>query len=404
MARMKLTQRAVDGLRTPDPSGEQRLYWDTEMRGFGVLCSGTSDVKTYVVKGSVEGRGVRRTLGRANVLSLAEARLRAKEMMVSFYGGNDPKVKRAGNATLRLALEQYLAARQNLTRRSRDSYRETIHRYLASWLDRPLRSITRDMVEQRHRGIAEEIAASERSSGHAAANNAMRVLRALWNFTADRNADLGVSPVRLKGQWHHVHPRERHLGGSDLPAFYRAVMQLPSAVGRDYLLLLLFTGMRRREATSLRWADVDLIQKVIHVGAAKTKSRRKLDLPMTDFVFDLLVARRAVGKTEYVFPASSRSGHIEEPRYFLDQVAESGAARVSAHDLRRTFITVAESCDISPIALRALVNHSLGQDVTSGYIQMTAERLRLPAQKVSDRIKMLCGVAEPEGPKVARIR
>jgi hypothetical protein len=41
----------------------------------------------------------------------------------------------------------------------------------------------------------------------------------------------------------------------------------------------------------------------------------------------------------------------------------------------RTF-TVAEATDISPMALKALVNHSLGSDVTSGYIQITAERLR----------------------------
>jgi hypothetical protein len=46
------------------------------------------------------------------------------------------------------------------------------------------------------------------------------------------------------------------------------------------------------------------------------------------------------------------------------------------------------------MALKAPANHSLGKsDVTSGYIQMTVERLRRPAQQVGDRLMELCGIA-----------
>src|SRR5690606_19870670 len=120
---------------------------------------------------------------------------------------------------------------------------------------------------------------------------------------------------------------------------------------------------------------IDFAQHVIRLPATNTKAGRKLDLPMTDVVYDLLVARRAMGREgPFVFPADSRSGHIEEPAYPLDLVAQATGIRVSAHDLRRTFVTAAESADISPLALSALVNHSLGRDVTSGYVVMTAER------------------------------
>ena len=67
------------------------------------------------------------------------------------------------------------------------------------------------------------------------------------------------------------------------------------------------------------------------------------------------------------------------------------------HDLRRTFVTVAESTDISVYALKALVNHSLGTGVTESYINMTPERLREPAQKVCDKLCALCGVDVPTG-------
>ena len=47
MATIKLTEKAVARLAAPTASGKQELYWDETQAGFGVLCSGVSDVKTY---------------------------------------------------------------------------------------------------------------------------------------------------------------------------------------------------------------------------------------------------------------------------------------------------------------------------------------------------------------------
>jgi len=63
--------------------------------------------------------------------------------------------------------------------------------------------------------------------------------------------------------------------------------------------------------------------------------------------------------------------------------------------LRRTFVTIAEGSDISPLALKALVNHALGNDVTSGYVRLTVDRLREPTQRVCDRLKALCKIEAP---------
>jgi hypothetical protein len=56
------------------------------------------------------------------------------------------------------------------------------------------------------------------------------------------------------------------------------------------------------------------------------------------------------------------------------------------------------------LALKALVNHSLGKDVTEGYIQMTAERLRVPAQRVADRLKSLIGIESVGGANVVKLK
>jgi hypothetical protein len=53
--------------------------------------------------------------------------------------------------------------------------------------------------------------------------------------------------------------------------------------------------------------------------------------------------------------------------------------------LRRTFATLAESLDLSRFTVKELLNHKQhDNDVTSGYIVLTVERLRVPMQKITD--------------------
>jgi integrase len=406
MSTIKLTERSVERLTAPDPSGKQVLHWDSDLRGFGVLVSGVTNTKTYVVQRAISGKTRRITIGPTNVGTLTEARSRAEKVLGDFYKGIDPKSGRKGAMTLRDALDAYLDARKSLKAKTARDYRTGVERYLAPWLDLALKDITGEMIELRHRSLQVEIAERGRYGGKGAANNAIRALGTLWKFAEEREPDLPKNPVkRMERQWFPIHSRERLVKSDNLPAFYRAVMELPSAVHRDYLLLLLFTGMRRSEAATLTWDDVDFAQRLIRVPSQRTKMGRKLDLPMSSFVHDLLVARRAVGVASpfIFFSATSKSGHVNEGKS-LAMVAEATGIKISAHDLRRTFLTVAESADISVMALKALVNHTLGGDVTSGYVVMTTERLRAPCQQICDRLKELCQVEAVEGQNVARMR
>jgi integrase len=156
----------------------------------------------------------------------------------------------------------------------------------------------------------------------------------------------------------------------------------------------LFTGLRRTAAASLTWDQIDFTEKVIRVPWQRTKHKRdEFKLPMSDFVYDLLKRRSEIGG-EFVFPANSKGGHIAEPAYPLGVlVAEKTGIEVSAHDLRRDFITAAENTDMSAYALKALVDHILPEsDVTAGYMKMTVARLREPMQRVCDQLKAWCRI------------
>jgi integrase len=430
---VKLNKRFIDKLKTDPP--KQVFYWDANLPAFGVLTSAeTGKALSYIVQGRIDGRGVRRKVGRVDVLNLADAREEAKRILVGFGAAIDPRQKKEVGATLLDVLEGYLKASTKLKPRSVEFYRDTVTRHFSNWLGMPITSITRDMVERRHLQIAAEVEARDRDdnaerakrhlhlaerneqswpeaakrhrmrfqaardreprSGHGVADGAMRCLRALWNFAADKSP-IGTNPVRLKRQWFKSPRRETLVKADDMAKFYAAITELKSPICRDFISLLLFTGLRRREAASLRWTDVDLKARIVRIPASNTKTGKKLDLPMSDFVFDMLTARRALGNTVFVFPANSASGHIEEPKFALDQVASACGVKVSSHDLRRSYITAAESCDISPLALKSLANHAVGNDVTAGYVVMNVERLREAAQRVADRLKELCGMAKP---------
>ncbi len=402
MPRLKLTKTGISRMAAPDPSGRQMLHWDTEITGLAVLCSGVSTSKTFVVQRALKSGVTRRlTIGATNTVTLDDAREQAADLINDLRRGIDPKRK---VSTLRETLEAYLAARKDLRPASVRMYR-LVERTLEPWLDLQLKDITEGMIEERHRALAAATSrdvGSRHYDGESTANYAMRTFRILWNFAADRTPDLPPNPVRrLKRQWYAEPRRTRLVRADDLPKFYKGVVNLRNPIARDYLLLLLFTGLRRTEAATLKWSDVDFAERVIRLPAVRTKPGRALSLPMCDVVRDMLVARRALGNTGFVFPGGGESGRISDTG--LAAVATATGIVISAHDLRRTFTTIAESCDISPIALKCLINHSVGGGVTEGYVQMSTERLREAAQKVCDKIKSLCGVEDVGAPNVARL-
>ena len=78
----------------------------------------------------------------------------------------------------------------------------------------------------------------------------------------------------------------------------------------------------------------------------------------------------------------------------IAKIIEKTGMPFAMHDLRRTFVTIAESLDISSYAVKALVNHKQGDDVTSGYIQLNVERLRQPMQTITDFMLKSAGLKQ----------
>src|SRR4051794_40436212 len=89
MPKLKLTERAVSALKAPHPDGRQTIYWDSELRGFGVQCSGKTNGRLYVAQRDVAGKARRISLGAVNLMTLTAAREQAARLLLEMQAGKD---------------------------------------------------------------------------------------------------------------------------------------------------------------------------------------------------------------------------------------------------------------------------------------------------------------------------
>lgn len=474
MPKVHITKEIVEGLERP--SSGRIDYFDDVLRGFGVRVSalksdGSTKAqertagKTYFTMRRVNGKLVRTKIDTADKITAEKARKRAESELADMGKGIDPNQEKRDKTrqreaqakeakkqavTLGETLADFLEERK-LKAGTKALYQKLFDLHLSDWLDLPVLEITAEMVRQRHKSIAkgkrgrtvlkkqaskgklEKVEQEDPKRREASADGTMRVLRAVLNhaFADDEeNGITRVNPVRTlsrKKTWFKVDRRRTRIKNKDLPAWHRAVMALDNHIMRDFLRFLLFTGLRRIEAATLKWEQVDFDEgyfTLIGGMSGVTKNKEYHTLPLSDYLHKLLLDRKEGLKTElieakaalarggtltpkqrqalhnrlalaesrlaspYVFPGEGKTGYIVEPKRAIDTVTAATGIVFTCHDLRRTFATVAESLDISKYAVKGLLNHRQEErDVTAGYIDLTLERLREPMQEITNKLQ-----------------
>jgi integrase len=400
--RMKLTTTKVGKLEPIE--GKQRLVWDTELRGFGVRIA-PGGMRSYIMQRRVGNKERRVTLGRHGEITAENARRKALGMAAQFSEGFDPvkerQKKEARDTTLREAFNAYkVAPKRRGNGRGAPKKAQTIRdidkamRRFEDWLDLSVTDITGRMVKDRHAKLA--------AVSPAQANLAFRYLRAAFNLViADSDDDeepiLMRNPVdRLNrlAQWAEVKPSKDHLPEDRVAEWLDAVRTALvgmrcEAESRDALIFMLLTGARIGEVLGnvkdgyppLRWSDVDLKDRI--VTFRNTKNGTDHELPLSSQLVDLLKERKKIAGVEYVF--SDAAGEVPaDLRNALRRMETATGLHLTAHDLRRSFATIASKLDVSAYKLKRLTNHISGGDVTAGYVQVTTDDLRDAMQRISD--------------------
>jgi integrase len=388
----KLTKEFVEEIEAPVTG--QRIYRDEDVLGLGVRV--TMKSKSYIFEKRIGGNNRRVTIAKCSEMSLECAKKQACIMLGEIAKGNDPRTGRRINTlndiTLREVLQKFLEIKP-IRKATKRNYSSAINRHLEDWLDMPITAISKDMIEQRHRELTDR-PNRLKTSGHGRANKTMKMLRALINFASDRFGTedeplIKSNPVdRLSqnGSWHRIHPRQRIIPDHKLKVWYQAVRALKSEVTHDLLIFLLLTGMRIGETKKLKWSFVDFENEILVVPRELTKSDREHRLPLSDFLMKLLKKRHVYREinSDWVFQSSRlRNKHISGNAAIVSRVSAVSGVNFSYHDLRRTFLTMGEKLDVPHYILKRLVNHSVSNDITGGYLVLDIERLRSQMSRIT---------------------
>lgn len=424
MPKLKFTKTNIDTIVKPSPLADV-YYWDTVTRGFGVRVS-PKGAMSYVLQSRLRGeeRDVRVTIGSVGAWVLdsyddRDARRKAQELKQQFEDGIDPRAKAKEDAAQKVTLaevaKKYLARPGELKPTSEKWTRYYVKKVFADWSEKPITSITRDMVRERHAQLAEggfkalnPTSKDKRKvrPSPATANAAMNVLRILIQFAADefRLADgkslITDNPVdAMKRHWAPAGDRtgryidKRKVGDvwNLLHAERDKPMAEDSRAGIDLALMLLLTGARRMEIAALTWDRVN----IDHTDSSQCwfhlpdpKSGREVYLPLSKQAVVILESRKRVKGNPHIFPTRSKAGHIGDPRAPFELISKVVGMHLSAHDLRRTWTNIAmRECLIEKFRTDLLTCHvpSHADTTARHYLDLKKlDWLHPETQRVSD--------------------
>lgn len=329
------------------------------------------------------------TIGHYPVIGPDAARELALGYLLDIARGIHPnktkRAKRRKMLSLWSVFDDYEANNKRLKEITAKRYRASLNRNLTTWCDKPLQSITRQMILDRHAELTDRSPAE--------ADGVFRILRALFNFAKEeyRGGDNEIlfdeNPVEIlkhRKQWNNLKQKSTHIKKSDLPRWWTTIHSewiTAMETGEVYrasvtcsLLVASLTGLRKSEILSLEWKDIDLTNDVILIE--KTKNGDGLELPISPYLKKVLLCQKGQVKAGFVFPSPGH-GRVSEPKKVIADLSKLANVPFGYHDLRRTFATIANEAGVSAYTMKRLLNHRTQRsDVTSGYLCLTAEQLR----------------------------
>jgi integrase len=418
MERMSLTKRNIDHI--PLTTKGQAIYWDSNIPGFGLVVGRRT--KTFVVQVDVRDPGrskgfrtVKKSLGRYGEITPEEARkmLAGREEEVHGKRVFTPGIRlelrretslRGAEVTLKEMLQAYYTEKKTKTghdyRQSTvDGANSLMQRIFPTWLPLSIMEIANlkpDVVISRYKQV-------EDSFGPFNARNAFTILKSIANYATvkypsamDRNP---FTVLTLPGMniMRRVNARTECLQGNDFKQFFQAIQTYHPTIC-DCFLFCLYHGLRRAEAESLRWQDVDLQKEELLIP--DTKNRQALHVPLSTQSWEILERRRGFAPegNPYVFPTVrddiTKTGHVQLSAATL---RDRTGLDLTVHALRRTFITIGRKLKLHADTDK-LTNHVDSSVAGRFYDATGVDDLRDALQRIDNEIERL--MLEGVGAKV----
>ena len=353
--KVRLNKRTIDEAAYEGPGG--CYLWDTELSGFGVRIY-PSGRKSFVV--SYWSRGRRRfyTLGPFGKLTLHQARGEALAVFLKVRNGEDPSVdrRRARTApTIADLADRHIKDHAKIKNKPR-----SVKRARQLWDRSILPRIGKHKVKDILRADIAKLM-TDMADTPAMANKVLSLLSKAFNLAEVWGwRPEGSNPCRHISRYKEE-ARNRYLAESEL----RRLGQVLNKAEHEWLTcpyalaairLLILTGCRSSEILSLRWEDVDLERRCLHLPDSKTGKRTVLlNLP----AIDILTALEPKPDNPHVIPGEKPGKHRASLQAIWERIREEAEMpNVRIHDLRHTFASFGVNGGQSLAVVGKLLGHS----------------------------------------------
>lgn len=415
----KLTKTFIE--KAQPPVSGVKLHWDDSVKGYGLRVSAAGK-KVFFAQGRVHGKAVVVTIGAFGLYTEDAARKKAQKVLQDMREGIDPRdTKKADEAlkvTLQMVCDSYVSRPGKLKDSSKAEMKRHVEKVFTAWKDKPIASISEDDVRKRYREMATKGLTGKPAPGQA--NISMTTLRALINYAARQHKRGDGSPLiahnpvdALRDDWIQLKPRTRDIDTNKVGAVWHmlttARVDLVAAqqredgkvnpqdadkqAGIDLVMLLLLTGARRNEGAKLEWRNVNLEEGWWHLP--DPKNANPVWLPLSEAAKALLASRPRIKGNPYVFASRSKAGHVMDTRAPLERISKIAGTMLSAHDLRRTFVSVGVTvCGIDLHKIELLTNHVPKGVTAKHYLQtQRLQYLQSEVEKIGNWIEQQATIA-----------
>jgi integrase len=383
----KLTKRTIDAI--PAPAGEERVViHDSEVKGFSIRIS--RGARVFYLYRWIGGRPQRIRLGAYPELTPEAARKLAEKGNGEAAEGKDLAADRRRrrqpnrtDPTLGELLEHAVEQHWKPTARTWKEQKRLFDTYTPkSWSGRPLSSIAKVDVLERHRVIGKD-------HGVYTANRWRGVLHRLFEVAIE-DFDFAGGNAARKVKPFPEQERERFVTEQELPRLFDAIDAAEDVRIADFLRLALLTGARKGALLRMRFADVDLPRAVWTIPATDSKNGSPVHVPLVPEAVEVIRSRLVAAKgREYVFPGRHGKGFLSDPTKPIGKVfAAAGLKDVRLHDLRRTF----GSWQAARGSSELLIGKSLGHRNTAAtkvYARLTLDPVRQSIERATDAMRAI---------------
>lgn len=357
-------------------------YTDTEVSGLKVMVNKVGR-KTFYYRFIFKGKKKGMKIGDFPLMEVSEARQKCQEAKLLLSKGIDPTAqlaakKQADDLTYSVFMREQYLPHAAVNKRSARTDESRFKNHLAARFGHlPLGDIKTYDIQQFH-----DLMKQKRRP--ATANRYLALLKRSLNVAVLWGL-LDQSPVRGIRMHQENNMRKRYLQSNELYRLLEAIKQEANRTAANAIALLLYTGVRRQEALSAQWVDIDLDKGVWLLP--KTKAGKSRHAVLNKSALNLLLSMKPNASSAFVFQGRKPNKPLCNPsKAFARILKYAGISDFRIHDLRHAYASLAISNGASLYEVQHLLGHASSQ-TTMRYAHLADDKLRQASANVSDAIE-----------------